>query len=143
MKKNKIILAILFLTQSYIAQAQIENDIKGNWQIQKHREHETIYQEIYISDSTMYIYDVNLGINPEGTYQIKNGKLFLSQLDSGFEQIGKIHFKGPDLMTVEKNGIMVGYRKLHKKNLLQHFIEGKIDENQYSYSFSKRFRKWQ
>ncbi|MHA7864565.1 hypothetical protein [Flagellimonas marinaquae] len=143
MKKIKIILSILFLTQSYIAQSQIEKDILGNWQIQKHIEYEVIYQEIYISDSTMYIYDMNLGINPVGTYQIKKSTLFLAQLDSSFEKIGKIHFTGPDLLNVEKDGITVKYRKLKGKKLLQHLIEEKIDKNQYSIKFSQRLNKWQ
>lgn len=59
---------------------------------------------------------MNLGINPAGTYQIKNSTLFPSQLDSSFEKIGKIHFTGPDLLTVEKDGITVKYRKLKGKN---------------------------
>lgn len=136
------ILISFFLNISCSGQSVDKNSFKGNWQIQKHDKYETIYQEMYINDSSMYFYDTNLGLMPTGKYYFKNNVLMHSQLGSDFEELGVVSFVNEEKMVFENKGVSIVYKRLHAENLLGDLILMKIDNDNYSISFFDRYRKW-
>lgn len=136
------IVFISFLNISCNGQSLNKSSFKGNWQIQKHDNYETIYQEMYIDDSIMYFYDTNLDLMPKGKYYFKNDILMHSQLGSDFEELGVVSFVNEDKMVFENQGVSVVYKRLLGENLLSDFILMKINNENYSSSFFDRYRKW-
>ena len=120
-----------------------EVDLYGSWQLQKHPEYKTVYQELYFDGKSLFIYDEHVQLKARREYRIANNELQITKgLEAG-ETMGKIVVLTSDNFVIEINGVQAEYLNLsNSENNLEELILEKITQNDFSFSFYKRHKAW-
>ncbi len=113
----------------------------GDWAIKNKDDGTVNYLEIFIDDSKMYYYDINVGLRPSSKYYIKNGSIFHSQLNSEYERIGEI-FLDDDVLTIKGNGKTLLLKKISGTETLGRFVNKEIKKDIFWDAYLQRYEKW-
>lgn len=113
----------------------------GNWSIKNKDDGTVNYLEIFINDSKMYYYDINVGLRPSSKYYIENGSIFHSQLNSEYEKIGEI-FLNDDVLTIKGSGKVLLLKKISGTQTLGRFVNKEIEKDVFWAAYLQRYEKW-
>ncbi len=137
------LITIVILSQliSCSGQKIKKEKILGNWQVVNNDSNNIIYQEIFINDSNIYYYEINVGMRPKAEYYIENNILFHSQLGSKFDEIGELKIEG-DTLTISGYNHQVSWRIINGPNVLERFVNNRVTKAEFWEAYLSRYEEW-
>ncbi|MEO1485265.1 MAG: hypothetical protein AAFU57_05940 [Bacteroidota bacterium] len=138
------LLPLLFFWVSISSYGQEEEvDLSGNWQIQKHPEYETVYQELYFDGTSLFVYNEHVQLQARREYRVSKNEILITYGLGEGELLGRVAILTPSKLVIEKEGIKLEFRSLSgAKNSLENLILKRITGDDFSLSFFERHEEW-
>lgn len=124
--------------------------ILGNWKMGSHtinKEYdnsELRYAEFYITEDSLFMYDIDVGYHKGWKYYLQKDTLVVSILGAEFEKFGSISKLNSKVVLKPSDTFGLSFELLpvSAKPTLENLVRGSVTEKEYWEAFLKRYQDW-